>query len=69
MWIKKPGKVTDHIEYLGAEDMCIYLLKGSEYMFIEGGMSYIVPTLLQQLDEKEIDPRRITKFLILHSQC
>jgi len=67
MWIKKPRKVTDHIEYLGAEDMCIYLLKGQEYMFIEGGMSYIVPTLLQQLDEREIDPRRITKFLILHS--
>jgi glyoxylase-like metal-dependent hydrolase (beta-lactamase superfamily II) len=67
MWIKKPGKVTDHIEYLGTEDMCTYLLKGREYMLIEGGMSYVVPTILQQLDEREIDPERITKFLILHS--
>jgi len=67
MWIKEPGKVTDHIEYLGANDMCSYLLKGREYMFIEGGMSYIVPTLLQQLDHRKIDTRRITKFLILHS--
>jgi len=67
MWIIEPGKITVHIEYLGAKDMCVYLLKGQEYMLIEGGMSYIVPTLLQQLDEREIDPRRITKFLILHS--
>lgn len=67
MWIMEPGRVTDHIEYLGAEDMCIYLLKGREYMLIEGGMSYIVPTLLNQLDERGIDPRRISKFLILHS--
>jgi glyoxylase-like metal-dependent hydrolase (beta-lactamase superfamily II) len=67
MWIKKPDKVTKYIEYLGAEDMCVYLLKGREYMLIEGGMSYIVPTLLRQLDEKKIDTRRITKFLILHS--
>ena len=67
MWIKEPGKVTDHIEYLGAKDMCVYLLKGQEYMLIEGGMSYIVPTLLQQLDERKINLQRITKFLILHS--
>jgi hypothetical protein len=50
MWIKEPQKVTEEIEYLGTADMCIYLLKGNEYMFIEGGMSYVVPTLLQQLD-------------------
>jgi glyoxylase-like metal-dependent hydrolase (beta-lactamase superfamily II) len=47
--------------------MCVYLLKGREYMLIEGGMSYIVPTVLRQLDERGIDPQRITKFLILHS--
>lgn len=67
MWIMEPHKVTDHIEYLGAKEMCVYLLKGRDYMLIEGGMSYIVPTLLRQLDERGIDPRRITKFLILHS--
>jgi glyoxylase-like metal-dependent hydrolase (beta-lactamase superfamily II) len=67
MWIMEPGTVTDHIDYLGAADMCVYLLKGREYMLIEGGMSYIVPTLLEQLDGKGIDSRRITKYLILHS--
>jgi glyoxylase-like metal-dependent hydrolase (beta-lactamase superfamily II) len=36
-------------------------------MLVEGGMSYIVPTLLRQIEEKGIDARKITRFLILHS--
>ena len=67
MWIRDPRKVSEEIEYLGTTDMCIYLLKGREYMFIEGGMSYVVPILLRQLDERGIDQSRITKFVILHS--
>ncbi len=67
MWIREPQKVSEEIEYLGTTDMCVYLLKGREYMFIEGGMSYVVPTLLRQLEERGIDQSKITKFLILHS--
>lgn len=67
MWIREPQKVSEEIEYLGTTDMCIYLLKGREYMFIEGGMSYVVPILLRQLGERGIDQSKITKFLILHS--
>jgi glyoxylase-like metal-dependent hydrolase (beta-lactamase superfamily II) len=67
MWIREPQKVSEEIEYLGTTDMCVYLLKGREYMFIEGGMSYVVPTLLRQLNERGIDESKITKFLILHS--
>ena len=67
MWIREPQKVSEEIEYLGTTDMCIYLLKGKEYMFIEGGMSYVVPILLRQLEERGIDQSKITKFLILHS--
>ena len=67
MWIREPQKVSEEIEYLGTTDMCVYLLKGREYMFIEGGMSYVVPTLLRQLDERGFDQSKITKFLILHS--
>lgn len=67
MWIREPQKVNEEIEYLGTTDMCIYLLKGREYMFIEGGMSYVVPILLRQLEERGIDQSKITKFLILHS--
>ena len=67
MWIREPQKVSEEIEYVGTTDMCIYLLKGREYMFIEGGMSYVVPILLRQLAERGIDQSKITKFLILHS--
>ena len=67
MWIKEPQKVSEEIEYLGTTDMCIYLLKGNEYMFVEGEMRYVVPTLLQQLGERGIDQSKIAKFLILHS--
>lgn len=67
MWIIEPQKVNERIEYLGARDMCVFLLKGREYMLIEGGMSYIAPILFQQFEERGIDTRRITKYLILHS--
>ena len=67
MWMREPQEVNEEIEYLGTSDMCVYLLKGREYMLIEGGMSYIVPTLLMQLEERAVDQSKITKFLILHS--
>jgi hypothetical protein len=50
MWIREPQRVSEEIEYVGTTDMCIYLLKGNEYMFIEGGVSYVVPKLLHQLN-------------------
>ncbi len=67
MWVREPQRVSEEIEYLGTADMCVYLLKGREYMFVEGGMSYVVPTLLRQLEERGVDESKITKFLILHS--
>jgi glyoxylase-like metal-dependent hydrolase (beta-lactamase superfamily II) len=36
-------------------------------MLINGGISYIVPELLRQLEEFQIDEKKINKFLILHS--
>ena len=48
--------------------MNVYLLKGKEYMIIEGGMSYIVPDLLRQFRERSIDISKITRLsLVLHS--
>jgi glyoxylase-like metal-dependent hydrolase (beta-lactamase superfamily II) len=67
MWIKEPGVINEQLEYYGEFDLCTYLLKGEEYMFIEGAMSYIVPSVLEQLDERGVDTERITRFLILHS--
>jgi len=63
----KPQTVHPRIEYLGEQEMCVYLLKGKEYMLIEGGMSYIVPAMLRQFRERGIDPSRISRLLILHS--
>jgi len=36
-------------------------------MIINGGLSYIVPELLRQLEEFDISQEKITKLLILHS--
>ena len=62
-----PQSIHPRIEYLGRQEMNTYLLKGKEYMIIEGGMSYLVPDMLKQLGERSIDITRITRLLILHS--
>jgi len=62
-----PQTIHPRIEYLGRQEMNVYLLKGKEYMIIEGGMSYIVPDLLRQFGERGIEVSRITRLLILHS--
>jgi len=66
--IRKPGRVKEGLWFLGREETGVYLLEGRrESMIISGGMSYIVPDLLQQMTDFNIDERRITKLLILHS--
>lgn len=67
MRILKPRTINEHIEYLGSSDMSLYLVKGKEYMLVEGAMSYIVPTVIQQLEDRKIERNKITRYLILHS--
>lgn len=68
MRIQKPGKVREGIWFLGREESGVYLLEGEKgSMLISGGMSYIVPDLLQQFKDFQIDENRIIKILILHS--
>ena len=68
MRIRKPGRVKEGLWFLGREETGVYLLEGrQESMIISGGMSYIVPDLLQQLTDFNIDEGKITKLLILHS--
>jgi len=68
MRIQKPGKVQEGIWFLGRKETGVYLLEGRNgSMIISGGMSYIVPDLLEQFEEFKIDERRIKKILILHS--
>ncbi len=68
MRTREAGKVCERLWYLGLEESGLYLLEGKDgSMLISGGMSYIVPMLLNQFREFDIDPRRITKILILHA--
>ena len=68
MRIRNPGKVRERLWFFGREESGIYLLEGNdESMILSGGMSYIMPDLLQQFKEFGIDEKRIKKLLILHA--
>ncbi len=68
MRFRKAGKIADHLWYLGREEAGIYFLEGRESsILINGGLAYILPDVLRQMEDFGIDPRRIGKFLILHS--
>lgn len=68
MRISKPGKVRKGLWCLGRKESCIYLLEGrDESLLISGGMSYIVPEVIHQLKEFDINRERIKKLLILHA--
>ena len=68
MRIRKPGKIRDKLWLLGNRESSIYLLEGSnESMIVSGGISYIVPDILEQFDTFDIDINRISKILVLHS--
>ncbi len=64
----KPGKILDNLWYLGHEESGIYLLDSAdEAILISGGISYIVPEVLRQFEEFDINGEKISKLLILHS--
>ena len=68
MRIRQPGKILDNLWFLGREESCIYLLEGNaQSMIVSGGISYIVPDVLQQLENFGINEKRIKKLLILHA--
>ena len=68
MRVRETGKILDNLWLLGREESCVYLLQGTrDSMIVSGGMSYIVPDVLQQFEEFGINEKRITKLLILHS--
>ena len=67
MWIQEPGSVTERIEFLGRPELCTYLLKGDVYSLVGGGMVHIVPDVLEQLQNLDIDIERIRYLIILHT--
>ena len=65
---RKPGKIDGNLWCLGAEESAVYLLRGKTgTALINGGLRYILPGVLTQMREFDLDPEDITKFLILHS--
>lgn len=67
MWMREPGEVVDRLHFLGTHDNCLYLLRGEEAMIIGGGMSWIAPSLEEQLSMMDFDPDRLKYLVILHS--
>ncbi len=68
MRIRKPGKIRDQLWCLGSEESCVYILEGRKgSMLVSGGLSYLVPEILKQIEEFQIDESRISRLLILHS--
>jgi len=66
--IREAGKVCDNLWYLGKEVSGVYLLEGQhESMIVSGGMSFIIPDLLRQIEAFGIDETKIRKLLILHA--
>ena len=68
MVITKPGKVTDRILLLGVKESSVYILKGkNEYAFLGGGMVHMVPEIVEQLKQFQIEEEKIKRIFILHS--
>lgn len=67
MRIREPGKVNEHLHFLGTTDNCIYLLQSEEAMIIGGGMSWIAPSLERQFSAIDLEPDRLKYVVISHS--
>jgi glyoxylase-like metal-dependent hydrolase (beta-lactamase superfamily II) len=67
MWIREPGKVTERLDFLGASENCLYLLRGNDMMIIGGGMSWIVPSLEIQFSKMDFDPKKLKYLVVSHS--
>jgi len=67
MWIGKPGKVCDELDFIGESQNCVYLLRGDVYMIIGGAMSWIAPSLERQFAAMDFDPDKLKYLVITHS--
>lgn len=68
MLIDQPGEITDRIIFLGRNESNVYLLKGDgEYAIIGGGLIHIIPDVIRQLKEYNIDEKKINRIIILHA--
>jgi glyoxylase-like metal-dependent hydrolase (beta-lactamase superfamily II) len=66
--ITKPGKITERITFLGRFESCVYLVDGgTENVLIGGGLTYIIPDVLKQIEDLGIEERKIKRLFILHA--
>ena len=66
--IVEPGKVNERITLLGAQESCFYHLDGGrEAVLIGGGMAYLAPRILPQIEAFAVDVKKITKLIVLHT--
>lgn len=53
---------------LGRRESCVYLIDGgSEYVLLGGGMSYIIPDILKQMNLFGIEEKMITRIITHHA--
>lgn len=68
MRVREPGRICDGLWFLGREESCVYLLEGErESVLVSGGMAYIVPDVLEQVERFGLDPLRLSRIIILHA--
>ncbi len=66
--ITESCRITERITFLGKFESCVFIVEGGEEnILIGGGLSYIVPDVLRQLEDFKIDEEKIKKLLILHA--
>jgi len=66
--ITAPGRITERITLLGSSEVCLYHVDGGEEAaLIGGGMAYLAPRLLPQIESFGIDVKKTTKLVVLHT--
>ncbi len=66
--ITAPGRITERITLLGSSEVCLYHVDGAgEAALIGGGMAYLAPRILPQIEVFGIDVKKITKLVVLHT--
>jgi glyoxylase-like metal-dependent hydrolase (beta-lactamase superfamily II) len=66
--IIEPGKITERITLLGTPEICFYHVDGGgESVLIGGGMAYVAPRILPQIESFAIDVKRIRELVLLHT--
>jgi len=67
MWIREPGTITERVEFLGRPELCTYLIKGDTYALVGGAMAHVIPEILTQLNDLNVDLERIRHLILLHT--